>query len=64
MRELWEVLDQAELRLTCDSLQFVNNNYDEKNVDDASIALLLFLRDQGNQATKSPGELFWRENKL
>ncbi len=51
----------AQPRLACCSLQWVNNNYDN-NDDDVSIALLhplmLFLGEQGIQATESPGELF------
>ena len=48
----------AQLRQACDSLQLVNNNYDSNNDDDVSIALLLFVREQGIQATERPGELF------
>lgn len=54
-------VERASLKLACDSLQWVNNNYDN-NKDDVSIALLppfmLFLCEQGIQATESPGELF------
>lgn len=59
MREMWE-----EARCC---LEWVNNNYDN-NDDDVRIALLLplmlFLQEQGIQATESPGELFRRENKV
>lgn len=60
-------MGETALTPACGSLQRVNNDSDN-NKNHVSVAVLppfmLLLGEQGIQATESPWELFWRENKV